>query len=122
MKAWGGIAGLQFSLSVFYTGAVERGFSLPEISRHLSAGPAQFVGLKKKGVIAAGRHADFVVFDTDKKFRVHSDDIEHRHEVSPYIGMELSGVVKETWLRGKCIYRTGESELPAGKTILRGKA
>jgi allantoinase len=119
MKAWGGIAGLQFSLSVFHTGASARGLNLAEISRYLSAAPAKFVGLKNKGSIAPGMDADFTVFDPEKKFCVERSEIEHRHDVSPYIGMELTGQVQETWLRGTCVYRIGKSIGPAGKTILR---
>lgn len=119
MKAWGGIAGLQFSLSVFHTGASARGLSLAQISHYLSAAPAKFVGLKNKGAIAVGMDADFSVFDSDKKFRVERGDIEHRHDVSPYIGMELQGFVKETWLRGVCVHQDGKSTGPAGKALLR---
>lgn len=119
MKAWGGIAGLQFSLSVFHTGASARGLSLAQISHYLSAAPAKFVGLKNKGTIAVGMDADFVVFDSQKKFRVERSAIAHRHDVSPYIGMELQGFVKETWLRGICVHQDGKSTGPAGKTILR---
>lgn len=119
MKAWGGIAGLQFSLSVFHTGASARGLSLAQISHYLSAAPAKFVGLKNKGAIAVGMDADFVVFDSQKKFRVERSAIAHRHDVSPYIGMELQGFVKETWLRGICVHQDGKSTGPAGKTILR---
>jgi allantoinase len=119
MKAWGGIAGLQFSLSVFYTGALARGWSLADVSRHLSAGPAHFVGLTQKGELATGMDADITVFDTEKKFRVEPGMIAHRHEVSPYIGQELTGEVQETWLRGKCIYGKRSSAGPTGKTLLR---
>ncbi|MBN8222207.1 MAG: allantoinase AllB [Spirochaetes bacterium] len=119
MKAWGGIAGLQFSLSVFHTGARARGLSLSQISHYLSTAPAKFVGLKNKGSIAVGKDADFVVFDADKKFHVERNQIAHRHDVSPYIGMELTGFVKETWLRGVCVHREGKSTGPAGRPILR---
>jgi allantoinase len=49
MKAWGGIAGLQFLLPAFWTGAKERGFTLEHVARLLCEHPAQFLGLKKKG-------------------------------------------------------------------------
>ncbi|MBX2973256.1 MAG: allantoinase AllB, partial [Flavobacteriales bacterium] len=48
MKAWGGIAGLQFLLPAFWTGAKERGFSLEEVVRLLCTNPAEFLGLKQK--------------------------------------------------------------------------
>lgn len=119
MKAWGGIAGLQFSLSVFFTGAQARGFDLARVSHALSAAPAKFVGLANKGSIAPGMDADLVVFDTEARFRVEPAMIAHRHDVSPYVGMELTGLVKETWLRGKQIYGQNIAMAPSGRAILR---
>ena len=119
MKAWGGIAGLQFSLSVFYTGAKKRGFDLAQISHSLSAAPAKFVGLQNKGSIAPGKDADFAVFDTEARFRVEPGMIAHRHDVSPYVGMELTGLVKETWLRGRQVYGHSATAIPSGRAILR---
>ena len=119
MKAWGGIAGLQFSLSVFFTGAKARGFDLARVSHTLSAAPAKFVGLANKGSIAIGMDADLVVFDTEARFRVEPAMIAHRHDVSPYVGMELTGLVKETWLRGKQIYGQNLAMTPRGRAILR---
>jgi len=120
MKAWGGIAGLQFSLSVFFTGAIARGFDLARVSRALSTSPAAFVGLTQKGSIEVGKDADFAVFDTDARLRVDAGMIAHRHDVSPYIGMQLTGLVKETWLRGRQIFGGDISMLPSGRPILRG--
>lgn len=119
MKAWGGIAGLQFSLSVFYTGALARGLDLAQVSHALSAAPAKFVGLQNKGSIAPGKDADFTVFDTLAKFRVEPSMIAHRHDVSPYIGLELTGMVKATWLRGTLVFGEGAGNKPAGLPILR---
>ena len=119
MKAWGGIAGLQFSLSVFFTGAQARGFDLARVSHTLSAAPAKFVGLANKGSLAPGMDADLVVFDTEARFRVEPAMIAHRHDVSPYVGMELTGLVKETWLRGKQIYGQNIAMAPSGRAILQ---
>jgi allantoinase len=119
MKAWGGIAGLQFSLSVFFTGAQSRGFDLAQVSHSLSAAPAKFVGLANKGSIKPGMDADLVVFDTAARFRVEPAMIAHRHDVSPYVGMELTGLVKETWLRGKQIYGQNLAMAPSGRAVLR---
>jgi allantoinase len=121
MKAWGGIAGLQFSLSVFYTAAIERGLDLVAISHALSTKPAQFVGLGKKGLIAPGKDADFAIFDTDARFRVTPGMIAHRHEVTPYLGAELRGLVRATWLRGTLIYGEGASDACHGRAVLNAR-
>jgi len=120
MAAWGGIAGLQLSLSVFHTEATARGVSLPQIAHYLSTAPARFVGLSQKGEIAVKKHADFAIFNPAEKFVVKPELIAHRHEVTPYMGRELAGAVTATWLRGQRIFGLGASATPSGQPLLRG--
>ena len=42
-----------------------RGLSLPEAVRRLTALPAARIGLKDRGTLAPGHHADITVFDAD---------------------------------------------------------
>jgi allantoinase len=75
----------------------------------MAAGPARLAGLDgKKGALVPGADADFVVFDPDSKWTVALEDLHFRHKISPYIGVELSGRVNETWLRGEPVFRNGE--------------
>jgi allantoinase len=114
--AWGGIAGLQVTLPVVWTGARARGRSLTEVVRWMSAAPAQLTGLAGKGGIAVGKDADLVAFAPDQQWRV--AELHHRHPVTPYAGRELSGVVRRAWLRGQAL---GEGE-PHGRLLDRGGA
>jgi allantoinase len=122
LRAWGGIASLQLSLPLVWTMASERGCGLDNVAQWMCAGPARLAGLAgRKGAIAAGCDADFVVFDPEAKWRVDAEKLFHRHKVTPYAGRELHGAVRATWLRGKTIY-DGRS-FPAaacGKILLRG--
>ena len=108
--AWGGIASLSTALPVMWTEAHARGFSLRDIARWMSGGPAALAGLRHHvGAIEAGKHANFVVFDPHAQFIVTEDVLHYRHKVSPYMGERLRGVVRETVLRGETVYRDGAS-------------
>ena len=100
---------MSLALPVMYTEASQRGFSLKDIARWMAEAPAKLAGCeKRKGRIAAGYDADFVVFDSEKEFKVSADRLYFRHPISPYLGEKLRGVVKATFLRGKTVFRDGE--------------
>lgn len=118
LQAWGGIAGLQFSLPVFFTQAQKRGVSLSETARLLARAPADFVGLKNKGRIEAGADADFAVFDTAADQVLLPEMVAHRHQVTPYLGMRLQGTVRATWLRGRNIWNGEALTAQTGQILL----
>jgi allantoinase len=108
-SAWGGIASLSLALPVMWTEAQKRGFSLTEIVCWMAERPAQLAGCdSRKGKIAAGYDADFVVFDPEAEFTVVPDKLYQRHPVSPYLGEKLRGRVKGTYLRGRQVFWDGE--------------
>jgi allantoinase len=108
-EAWGGIAGLSMSLPIMWTEAQARDFTLTDIAHWMAEGPARLAGCgARKGRIAAGYDADFVVFDPEAEFTVTEDRLHHRHAVSPYLGETLRGVVKRTYLRGQLVFHNGE--------------
>jgi allantoinase len=123
LDAWGGIASLQLSLPAVWTEARARGYSLTHVAKWMCAGPARLAGLeKKKGAIAAGHDADLVIWNPDAKFRVDPGQLHHRHELTPYAGRELVGMVETTFLRGKKIFERGEfCAAPLGRVLLRGR-
>ena len=107
--AWGGIASLSVALPLMWTEASRRGFTLLDLARWMAAAPARLAGCNtRKGRIAAGYDADFVVFDPDREFIVTEDRLHYRHAVSPYLGETLRGVVKATYLRGSPVFAEGE--------------
>ena len=99
-SAWGGIASLQFVLPIVWTNAHARGFVLQDLVRWCSAAPARLARLEGKGELAVGRDADLTVWSPEETFTVTPELIRHRHKVTPYLGSELRGVVKGTWVRG----------------------
>jgi allantoinase len=88
-----------------WTAMRQRGIKLERIGEWMSAAPARLAGLAaRKGAIAPGADADFVVFDPDTAWTVAPADLHFRHKLSPYLGARLRGRVVETWLRGEPVY------------------
>lgn len=110
VAAWGGVSGLQLALPVVWTEAAKRGHGLVDVVRWMCAGPARLAGLVgKKGAIAAGADADFVVFADDEKTTVTPDAVHHRHKVTPYAGETLRGAVHATYVRGQLVAERGRA-------------
>ncbi|GAB7002572.1 allantoinase AllB [Nocardioides sp. AN3] len=116
-QAWGGIASLQLGLPVVWTEARDRGHSLADLVGWMATAPADRVGLPHKGRIALGADADLVRFAPDERFTVDVAALHHRNPVSAYTGRSLTGVVRETWLRG---VSTDDRE-PRGTLLRRGR-
>jgi allantoinase len=107
--AWGGISSLSLALPVIWTEASRRGFTLTDLMRWMCEEPARLAGCSaRKGRIAEGFDADFVVFEPEAEFVVTKDRLHYRHPVSPYLGEKLRGVVKATYLRGQVVFSDGQ--------------
>jgi allantoinase len=121
MKAWGGIASLQFALPVLWTAAKKHDCSPVDIGKWLSENPSLLTGIQNsKGKIQKGYDADIVVWDPDAKFTVTEEIIHHKHKITPYLGEELYGVVEQTWLNGEKAFDNGKFlHLNRGKLLLR---
>ena len=118
-RAWGGVGSLQLRLQAVWTGASTRGLGIENLADWLAAKPAELAGLGSKGAIAAGRDADFVVFDPDDSTPVRGRDLEHRHPITPYDGMTLRGPVVRTILRGDTVFDRGAFTTGSGRMLVR---
>ncbi|XP_073726216.1 allantoinase, mitochondrial isoform X2 [Misgurnus anguillicaudatus] len=120
MEAWGGISSLQFGLSLFWTSASKKGFSLFDTVRLLCKEPAQLCRLdNQKGYLIPGHDADLVIWDPEKQFTVKEEHIHHKNKLTPYLGLTLLGEVKGTIVRGRVVYSQGcFSSHPFGKHLL----
>jgi allantoinase len=106
--AWGGIASVSVAPPVVWTGMRKHGLTLADLARLMSQRPAQIAGLEgRKGAIAPGYDADFVVFGPDQAFTVTDKQLHTRHAISPYVGESLFGRVKATYLRGEPVFEDG---------------
>jgi allantoinase len=119
--AWGGISSLPLALPVMWTEASRRGFTLADIARWMAEAPARLAGCdSRKGRLAKGFDADFVVFEPEAEFTVTEERLYYRHRVSPYLHEKLRGVVKATYLRGNCVFADSTFPgNPAGRELRR---
>uniref|UniRef100_A0A8C7NYI0 Zgc:103559 n=1 Tax=Oncorhynchus mykiss TaxID=8022 RepID=A0A8C7NYI0_ONCMY len=119
-QAWGGISSLQFGLSLFWTSASKKGFTLPDVVRLLCQRTAQLCRLdNQKGSLVPGHDADLVIWDPEKEFEVKDASIHHKNKLTPYLGLTLLGEVSVTIVRGRVVYKQGSfSPTPLGKHLL----
>jgi len=117
--AWGGIASLSVTLPVIWSECRARGFSLDDLVRWMSSAPAALAGIgDQASALAAGRDANFVVFDTEAASAVTIEQLHFRHPVSPYLGETLHGVVRATYLRGEAVFREETmTKTPRGREL-----
>ncbi len=117
---WGGIAGVQSTLSVLATaGHFERDLPLSEIARMTAETPAACFGIARKGRIAAGFDADFALVDLRAEFTLTAEQLHQRHRTSPYVGAQLRAKVARTLLRGRTIFQDGNIVANAGGRWVR---
>ncbi|MFD4421666.1 allantoinase AllB [Agromyces sp. NPDC058484] len=114
--AWGGVSSLQLGLAVVWTEARRRGLGLEQVVEWMSARPAQLAGLTRKGRLALGYDADLSVFAADDAFVVDATTLHHKNPITPYAGRTLSGIVRQTFLRGQRV----DGVTPTGRLIRRG--
>jgi allantoinase len=75
----------------------------------MSAAPAKLAGLdKSKGHLAVGYDADIVIWHPEKEFKIVPEMIHFKNKLTPYLGMNLYGVVETTFVRGRKIYDRGQ--------------
>lgn len=119
--AWGGICGLQLSLPVTWTVGQSQGWTPSLLAEKLSSRPAEIFGFGDcKGKLAPDFDADLVVWIPEQSFKVNGSQLLHRHATTPYEGRKLSGVVRQTFVRGRKIFDVGIVDDPSsGRIVIR---
>jgi allantoinase len=122
MAAWGGIAGVQSTLSVLLeAGHHARGLPLARIAALTATTPARRFRIADRGSVAVGQHADLVVIDAAESFTLDASDLHQRHKMSPYIGATFRGKVRRTIRRGETIFVDGQITAQRGGRLVTPK-
>ena len=74
----------------------------------LAGNPAQRFGIRGKGAVAVGNDADLLLLDPAASYTLEAGDLQQRHKMSPYLGVEFGGVVRRTIRRGETIFADGK--------------
>jgi allantoinase len=109
VSAWGGIAGVQSTLTVLLDrGHHQRGLALDRVAALLAGTPARRFGIARKGALVEGFDADLVLIDPNESFTLDAGQLEQRHKSSPYVGQSFHGAVRRTIRRGETIFANGK--------------
>jgi len=122
-KAWGGISGLQFTLSILFTKGRKSGLSLEKLILLLTENPAKFLGLQfQKGKLQLGFDADITVWDDNKEFQITEGSIQHKHKATPYLNETVYGKVIHTFVNGVQVVENSKLKtLQQGKLLFKNR-
>ena len=98
-----GATGLELLLPLTLKWAEEARIALPEALAALTCRPAAILGVQS-GELSPGRDADLCVFDAAAHVRITADFLKSQGKNTPFIGYELPGRVRYTFVGGQVVY------------------
>jgi dihydropyrimidinase len=101
-----GLPGVETLLPLLYSEGVGKGrLPLTALPRLLAEGPARVNGFyPHKGTLSIGSDADIVIFDPEKEWTIHAENLHMATDFSPYEGKQVCGAVTATISRGRIVY------------------
>ncbi len=117
MKAASGMPSIQFSLLAMLKLADEGTLTLEDIVEKMCHAPARIFDIDRRGHIAKGYHADFVLLKPGAATTVTPDIVISKCGWSPFEGERFGWSVEQTWVNGGCVYKEGRIN-----EDIRGKA
>ena len=121
-----GAPGIELRLPLLWSYGVVAGKLTPERFVAVTAeNAARYFGMfPRKGVLEPGSDADLVIFDPSVAWTVRHDAMHDATDYSQYEGRELTGKVRDVFLRGRQVVAYGEplADLTPGQYVPRGPA
>ena len=118
--AWGGISSVGLGLPILWTELTRRNLTTPgaqrdktitDLVRWCCINTSLQVGLEnQKGDLSPGYDADICIFDDEAVWTVGASTMLFRNKCSPYQGREMTGCVRETWVRGRKVFVRGDAD------------
>ncbi|NIN92170.1 MAG: amidohydrolase family protein, partial [Candidatus Aenigmarchaeota archaeon] len=116
-RAPAGFPGIELRLPLLFTKVREKELSLDRMVDLISKNPAKIFGLyPRKGVIAVGADADFVIIDPNRREVISRDRMltKARDVAKVYEGWEVYGKPETTIVRGNVVFEEGEIRVSPG--------
>ena len=112
-----GMPGVETSLPLMLTQAVEGRCTVAQVSHWMSTAVAKAYQIPNKGALAPGYDADLVLVDLDTYRPVKREELQTKCGWSPFEGWNLTGWPVVTIVGGQVVYERGKLN-----TQVRGKA
>ena len=112
-----GMPGVETSLPLMLTAAMQGRCSVAQVSHWMSTGVAKGYGIANKGAIAPGYDADLVLVDLNTYRPVRREELLTKCRWSPFEGWNLTGWPVMTIVGGQIVYDRGQLN-----TEVRGQA
>lgn len=115
-----GFPGVGTLLPLMLNAVHDNRLTIEQIARMCCENPAHAFGLAGKGSLEAGKDADIVLVDMNKRWKITADNRLSKCGWTPFEGKEVFGKIEKVFLRGKLAY-DGEKVLSKpgeGKELL----
>ena len=107
-KAAAGLPLVQFAVPLVLERFHDGVFDLPLIVEKIAHSPARMFGVRERGFLREGYHADLVLVDLDREQLVRREDVLNRCGWSPFEGDSFRSTIVATWVNGHLAYRDGQ--------------
>ena len=112
-----GMPGVETSLPLMLTHAMNGRCKVRDVVRWMSEGPAKVYGMKNKGSLVEGNDGDLAIVDLDNWRTASDSETWTRVGWTPYDGMELTGWPSYTVVDGEVIHLRGSNDSLKGQSI-----
>ena len=108
LKATSGMPSIQFSLLSMLKLVDEGVMTIETLVERMCHAPARIFDINKRGHIAKGYYADFVLLNPNKPHTIEKECIISKCGWSPFEGNSYNWSIEQTWVNGECVYKDGK--------------